>query len=121
MNASKATGASPHGRTAAKGCRVAPARGKWESARLKCGRQTDPGSGGNALELDSFPGIVRSKNTTPVKTQTPINRARRSASASRSREAEQRRLHAMSVEERIKAALSMHRRYAWLKPAQGAR
>lgn len=40
----------------------------------------------------------------------------RSAAASLAREIE--RLRAMSVEERIHAALSMDRRFSWLKPAR---
>lgn len=42
---------------------------------------------------------------------------RRSASAAASRRAEMRRIEAMSVEQRIRAALGMRRRLATLKPA----
>ena len=43
--------------------------------------------------------------------------ARRSSSAAASRRAEMRRIERMTVEERIRAALTMSRRFAWLQPA----
>jgi hypothetical protein len=42
--------------------------------------------------------------------------ARRSKSATDSRLSELRRLEGMTVEERIHAALTMSRRFSWLKP-----
>ena len=45
------------------------------------------------------------------------SRPRRSACAARSFSRELARLRRMSIEERIKAALSMDARFAWLKPA----
>jgi len=42
--------------------------------------------------------------------------ARRSKSAADSRSSELRRLEGMTVEERIHAALTMSRRFSWLKP-----
>ena len=42
---------------------------------------------------------------------------RRSRSAAASRRAELRRIERMTVEERIRAALTMSRRFAWLQPA----
>lgn len=41
---------------------------------------------------------------------------RRSSSAAASRKAEMERIERMTVEERIHAALTMSRRFAWLKP-----
>ena len=43
--------------------------------------------------------------------------ARRSKSAADSRLGELRRLQEMTVEERVHAALTMSRRFSWLKPA----
>jgi hypothetical protein len=43
--------------------------------------------------------------------------ARRSCSAAASRRAEMRRVERMTVEEGIHAALTMSRRFAWLRPA----
>lgn len=45
---------------------------------------------------------------------------RRSACAAQSRAAELERLRKMSVEERIKMALTLDQRFAWLKPAPRA-
>ena len=42
---------------------------------------------------------------------------RRSRSAAASRRAEMRRIERMAVEERIRAALTMSPRFAWLQPA----
>jgi len=42
---------------------------------------------------------------------------RRSRSAAASRRAEMRRVEQMTVEERIHAALTMSRRFAWLRPS----
>lgn len=42
-------------------------------------------------------------------------RPRRSASAEASRRAQQQRIDAMSVEERVKSALSMRERFSWLQ------
>jgi hypothetical protein len=42
---------------------------------------------------------------------------RRSRSAAASRRAEMRRIERMTVEERIHAALTMSRRFSWLRPA----
>ena len=47
--------------------------------------------------------------------------ARRSRSAAASRRAEMRRIEQMTVEERIGAALTMSRRFAWLQPAARTR
>jgi hypothetical protein len=47
--------------------------------------------------------------------------ARRSCSAAASRRAEMRRIEQMTVEERIRAALTMGRRFAWLQPAARTR
>ena len=49
--------------------------------------------------------------------RSPFARRRRSASAIRSLAAELDRVRAMSVEDRIKAALSLRERFAWLQPA----
>ncbi len=46
----------------------------------------------------------------------PVQPSRRNVSANRSRRFELERLRRMSIETRIKAALSMDTRYAWLKP-----
>ena len=46
---------------------------------------------------------------------------RRSRSASASRRAEMRRVERMTIEERIRAALTMSRRFAWLQPTTRAR
>jgi len=43
-------------------------------------------------------------------------RRRRSASAEAARHAQQERIDAMSIEERVKAALSMRERFRWLQP-----
>ena len=43
---------------------------------------------------------------------------RHSRSAAASRRAEMRRIERMTVEERIRAALTMSRRFAWLQPAK---
>ena len=48
-------------------------------------------------------------------------RARRSRSAAASRLAEMRRIERMTVEQRIHAALTMSRRFAWLQPAARTR
>lgn len=47
--------------------------------------------------------------------------ARRSRSAAASRRAEMRRIERMTVEERIHAALTMSRRFAWLQPTARTR
>jgi hypothetical protein len=46
-----------------------------------------------------------------------MRQGRRSACASKSLEAELERLAKMSIEEKIKEALTMGRRFSWLKPA----
>jgi hypothetical protein len=46
---------------------------------------------------------------------------RRSRSAAASRRAEIRRVERMTVEERIRAALTMSRRFAWLQPTARTR
>lgn len=46
---------------------------------------------------------------------------RRSRSAAASRRTEMRRIERMTVEERIRAALTMSRRFAWLQPAARTR
>jgi len=51
--------------------------------------------------------------TAPASEDAP----RRSASANASLAAEMERLRQMTIEERIKAALSMRDRFAWLDPA----
>jgi len=43
-------------------------------------------------------------------------RRRRSASSDAALRAEQERVEAMTIEERVKAALSMRERFAWLQP-----
>jgi hypothetical protein len=53
------------------------------------------------------------------KTSPPSLAVRRSKSATHSRLSELRRLEKMTVEERIKAALTMSRRFSWLKPTSG--
>ena len=58
------------------------------------------------------------KNDPPPDSVAP---ARRSRSASASRRAEMRRIEQMTVEERIHAALTMSRRFAWLQPAARTR
>ena len=45
-------------------------------------------------------------------------RPRRSASAAASREAEMARLRQLTVEERIRMALSIKARHAWLQPVR---
>lgn len=45
---------------------------------------------------------------------------RRSKCATRSRELEQERVRAMTVEARIGAALTMNSKFSWLKPAPRA-
>ncbi len=47
--------------------------------------------------------------------------ARHSRSAAASRLAEMRRIERMTVEQRIHAALTMSRRFAWLQPAARTR
>jgi len=56
--------------------------------------------------------------TNPVR-DIADKRLRKSACANRSRAGQLLRIERMSVEERIKAALSMSRRYAWLQPVPG--
>lgn len=53
--------------------------------------------------------------------QLPIRRPRRSASADAALAAELKRVSAMTIEERIKAALTMKDRFDWLQPAAGQR
>ena len=53
------------------------------------------------------------------KTRPTSLAVRRSKSATDSRLSELRRLEKMTVEERIKAALTMSRRFSWLKPTSG--
>jgi hypothetical protein len=43
---------------------------------------------------------------------------RHSRSAAASRRAEMRRIEGMTVEDRIRAALTMSRRFAWLQPTK---
>jgi hypothetical protein len=50
--------------------------------------------------------------------KTAMRQGRRSACASKSLEAELERLSKMSIEEKINQALTMGRRFSWLKPAQ---
>jgi hypothetical protein len=47
----------------------------------------------------------------------PIAPRRRSASAEAALRAEMARIEAMTIEERVKAALSLPERFAWLAPA----
>jgi len=49
--------------------------------------------------------------------KTAMRQGRRSVCASKSLEAELERLAGMSVEERIRAALTMSHRFSWLQPA----
>ena len=49
--------------------------------------------------------------------KSTVTRMRRSASAEASRRAEALRIEGMSVEERIKTALSMKQRFTWLPQA----
>jgi hypothetical protein len=51
--------------------------------------------------------------------QLPIQRPRRSASADAALAAELKRVSAMTIEERVKAALTMRNRFDWLQPASG--
>jgi hypothetical protein len=51
--------------------------------------------------------------------QPPTRRPRRSASADAALAAELERVSAMTIEERIKAALTMKDRFDWLQPAAG--
>ena len=51
----------------------------------------------------------------------PMRAARHSRSGAASRRAEMRRIERMTVEERIHAALTMSRRFAWLQPAERTR
>lgn len=53
--------------------------------------------------------------------QLPIRRPRRSASADAALAAEFKRVSAMTIEERVKAALTMKDRFDWLQPAEGKR
>ena len=59
-----------------------------------------------------------SKKDPPADLLSPV---RRSSSAAASRRAEMRRIERMTVEERIHAALTMSRRFAWLQPAPRTR
>ncbi len=56
-----------------------------------------------------------------MKTTTPIPASRRSACAEASDHARQKGVQQMTVEERIKAALTMRERYSWLQPAPGSK
>lgn len=47
----------------------------------------------------------------------PIAPRRRSASAEAALQSEMARIEAMTIEERVKAALSLPERFAWLAPA----
>lgn len=58
-------------------------------------------------------------NKSPSASTLPAVRPSRSAAASR--RAEMRRVERMTVEERIRAALTMSRRFAWLRPSPPAR
>jgi hypothetical protein len=51
----------------------------------------------------------------------PIRRPRRSVSADAALAAELERVSAMTIEERVKAALTMRDRFGWLQPAAGKR
>jgi hypothetical protein len=55
----------------------------------------------------------------PSKASLPPQRRSRSAAASR--RAKIRRVERMTVEERIRAALTMSRRFAWLQPTARTR
>lgn len=50
-----------------------------------------------------------------AKQEKSINTRRRSVSAEAALRAQQERIEAMSVEERVKAALSMRERFSWLQ------
>ncbi len=49
--------------------------------------------------------------------KAPIHRPRRSACADSALQAELGRVAQMTIEERVKAALSMRKRFDWLQPA----
>lgn len=51
------------------------------------------------------------------RTESEIPRRRRSACADAALRAELERIGRMTIEERVKAALSIRERFAWLKPA----
>ena len=53
--------------------------------------------------------------------QASLPPQRRSRSATASRRAEMRRVERMTVEERIRTALTMSRRFAWLQPTARTR
>jgi hypothetical protein len=53
--------------------------------------------------------------------QATLPPQRRSRSAAASRRAETRRVERMTIEERIRAALTMSRRFAWLQPTARTR
>jgi hypothetical protein len=53
--------------------------------------------------------------------QLPIRLPRRSASADAALAAELERVSAMTIEERIKAALTMRDRFDWLRPVAESR
>jgi hypothetical protein len=59
----------------------------------------------------------RDVKQTANKAKTAMRQGRRSACASKSLEAELERLAKMSVEEKINEALTIGRRFSWLKPA----
>lgn len=53
--------------------------------------------------------------------ESDIPRRRRSASADAALKAELERIGRMTIEERVKAALSMRERFAWLAPTTKSR
>lgn len=55
------------------------------------------------------------------KSEMEIPRRRRSASTDAALKAELERIGRMTIEERVKAALSMRERFAWLVPATKAK
>jgi hypothetical protein len=55
------------------------------------------------------------------RTESEIPRRRRSASADAALRAELERIGRMTIEERVKAALSMRDRFAWLVPTTHTR
>lgn len=60
--------------------------------------------------------LISNTGSKPLKQKSHSGRTRKSASGQASALAQQDRIRRMTVEDRIKAALTMSDRYAWLKP-----
>jgi hypothetical protein len=67
------------------------------------------------LALAGIRGVSHAANMAEAKS-SPSSRHRRSASADAALRAELERIGKMTIEERVKAALSMQNRFAWLVP-----